>query len=74
MSVFYVKTVKIRRRLGATSPDPLCQIWGATQTLHIIFAYYSCVNGAEMKDTNSLTLLIRTSFVIIAAVCESARF
>ena len=32
--------------------DPLCEIVGATQALHIIFAYYCYVDDTEMKDTN----------------------
>ena len=39
---------------GGLTPTPpvmarLCQILDATQTLHIIFADYSCVDGTEMK-------------------------
>ena len=69
-SVFYVKTVKIRWRLGVQPPDPLglrrlgvsppgprlwppfSQILGAPLILHNIFAYYSRVDGTEMKDFN----------------------
>ena len=54
---FYMKTVKIPWRLGATPPNPrlwtpLCHILGAAQTLLIIFAYYYCVDGTEIKDAN----------------------
>ena len=33
-------------------PPPPCQILGAPLILHYILAYYSCVDGTDMKDTN----------------------
>ena len=56
-------------RFAASSLFSCCPI-----ILYIIFAYYSCVDGTEIKDTNQLTRLIHTSIVFIAVVCESARF
>ena len=65
--------------IGSFTPRPLvvvllCQILGATPILHIVGAYYSCVDSTKMKDANKLIRLIHPSIVIIALVCESARF
>ena len=34
------------------SPPLLCQILGAPLMLHYFLAYYSCVDGTDIKDTN----------------------
>ena len=42
---------------GGFTPRPpvvilLCQILGVPLIQHVIWAYYSCADGTEMKDTN----------------------
>ena len=57
MSVFLCENRKNSWAAGGYAPrppvvPPLCQILGVPLILHIIFAYYSRVDGTEMKDTN----------------------
>ena len=57
MSVFLRENRKNSLEAGGFAPRPpvmarLYQILGVTQTLHIIFACYCCVDGTKMKVTN----------------------
>ena len=70
MSVFFCEN----RKNSLAAVPPLYQILGAPLILHYIWAYYFCVDGTEMKDSNSLSRLIHISIKIIAVVCKPARF
>ena len=57
MGVFLCENRKNSSAAGDVAPRPpvvapFWQILGAPLTLHIIWAYYSCADGTEMKDTN----------------------